>query len=78
MGFKADMYPVAPGERAIVKWVFNATNKSPSSDSVRLPVPDTDTDEFQIKMTELLATGYVGVAIEMDGNDAYYQFEKHD
>ena len=78
VGFKEGMYPVEPGERAIVKWELNHPKPRIISDVVRLPVQQNDSKKLSEKITALLANGYVGVAIEMDGNDAYYQFEKHD
>ena len=78
VGFKEGMYPVVPGERAIVEWHLQPSPSDNLNHHQNINVPTSPSPDFCASIKKVLADGFVGTMIDFDSNQPYYQFSKHD
>ena len=78
VGFESDMYPVSPGERAIVDWQLNTPTKLTPSATQTIAIPTTPNETFCSTIKTALADGFIGTLIEFDADQPYYQFNAYD
>ena len=78
VGFENDMYPVSPGERAIVDWQLSEPTSLTPSATQKIHIPTIPNDAFCSTIKTALADGFIGSVIEFDGDQPYYQFNAYD